>query len=91
MLSQQYYVLRSRGSGEYLVAHPTANASEGFLLLFSTDYEALSYVNIHSPGSPCTVEGFPITALRTTLVRWQLVGVGIVNDPLVPQIQFLQV
>jgi hypothetical protein len=91
MLSQQYYVLRSRGSGEYLVAHPTADASEGFLLLFPSDYEALSYVNTHSPGSSCTVESLATNALPMTLTRWQLVGIGIVNDPLVPHIQFLRV
>jgi hypothetical protein len=90
MLSQHYYVVRSQGTGEYLVARPTADTTASFLLLFTSDYDALSYVNTHSAGSRCTVEGLPTTVLRTTLERWQLVGVGVVDDPLIPQIQFFQ-
>jgi hypothetical protein len=90
MLSQFYYVVRSPASGEYLVAHPSANAAEGFLLLFSADYDALSYINTHGSGVGCVVEQMPATALPSTLKRWQLEGLGLVQDPLVPRIQFLR-
>lgn len=93
MLSQQYYVVRSQVSGDYLVARPSADASRAFLLLFTSDHEALSYINAHNSGqsSHCRVESIATTSLKATLGRWQLVGVGIVEDPLVPQIQFFQV
>ncbi len=91
MLSQFYYVVRSETSGEYLVAHPSADAADGFLLLFSADYDALSYVNTHGSGSTgCAVEMIAATTLPATLNRWQLKGFGIVQDPLVPSIQFLR-
>jgi hypothetical protein len=91
MLSQFYYVVRSPASGEFLVAHPSVDAAEGFLLLFSADYDALSYINTHGSGVGCVVEQIPTTALSPTLKRWQLQGVGLVQDPLVPRIQFLRI
>jgi hypothetical protein len=90
MLSQFYYVVRSQTSGEYLVAHPSEDSADGFLLLFSADYEALSYVNTHGSSAGCTVEMMPSTALPATLERWQLKGLGIVQDPLIPRVQFLR-
>lgn len=90
MLSQFYYVVRSQTSGEYLVAHPAADAADGFLLLFSADYDALSYINTHGSGAGCAVEMMSATALPATLRRWQLQGFGLVQDPLIPRVQFLR-
>jgi hypothetical protein len=91
MLSQFYYVVRSQTSGEYLVAHPAADAADGFLLLFAADYDALSYINAHGSGRGCAVEMMSSTALPATLKRWELQGVGIVQDPLTPQVQFMRI
>jgi hypothetical protein len=93
MLSQTYYVVRSQTSGQYLVAHPAEDPSVGFLLVFSNDYDALSYVNTHAHSSrgDGRVETIAATSLRPTLDRWQLTGIGIVSDPLIPQVEFFQV
>jgi hypothetical protein len=91
MLSQFYYVVRSQTSGEYLVAHPVADTADGFLLLFAADYDALSYVNAHGSGRGSAVEMMAATALPATLKRWELQGVGIVQDPLIPRVQFLRI
>jgi hypothetical protein len=93
MFSQTYYVVRSQGTGQYLVARPAQDNADGFLLLFSSDYDALSYLNTHAPGNQGMgkVEGIPSTSIRSTLDRWQLCGVGIVEDPLIPQIQFFRI
>jgi hypothetical protein len=87
-MSQFYYVVRSQTSGEYLVAHPSPDTADGFLLLFSADYDALSYINAHGRGAPCAVEMLPATALPTTLKRWELQGIAIVQDPLIPRVEF---
>jgi hypothetical protein len=92
MLSQTYFVVRSQTSGQYLVAHPSEDPSIGFLLVFSTDYDALSYVNTHAHSSrgDGRVETIASTSLRPTLDRWQLAGIGMVSDPLIPQIEFFR-
>jgi hypothetical protein len=91
MLSQFYYVVRSQASGEYLVAHPAASAADGFLLLFAADYDALSYINAHGSGKGGAVEMMSASVLPATLKRWELKGVGIVQDPLIPQVQFMRI
>ncbi|MCG9891715.1 MAG: hypothetical protein MH252_11640 [Thermosynechococcaceae cyanobacterium MS004] len=93
MLSQTYYVVRSQTSGEYLVAHPSEDRALAFLLVFSQDYDALSYLNAHAPSSrgDGRVETLSGTALRPTLDRWQLTGIGIVSDPLIPQVEFFRI
>jgi hypothetical protein len=93
MLSQSYFVVRSQTSGQYLVAHPSEDPSIGFLLVFSHDYDALSYINTHAQSSrgDGRVETIAVTSLRPTLDRWQLKGIGVVSDPLVPQVEFFQI
>jgi hypothetical protein len=93
VLSQTYFVVRSQTSGEYLVAHPSQDSAAGFLLVFTTDYDALSYLNAHAPSSKGDgrVESIASTVLRSTLARWQLTGIGVVSDPLVPQVEFFRV
>ncbi|MGQ4646820.1 hypothetical protein [Lyngbya aestuarii] len=94
MFSQIYYLIRSRADGQYLVAKPNSNAEtvgESYLLMFRERFEALSYLNTHASGvaDRFTVESVPGTQLKHLLQRWGFAGIGVVQDPLVPQIEFL--
>ena len=94
MLSQTYYLLRSKADGQYLVAHlePKAGkAKPSYLLMFNEHYEALSYVNQHAAdlSDRFSVESIASPQVRSILDRWGFQGVGIVKDPLVPRIEFL--
>lgn len=93
MFSQVYYVLRSRADGRYLTAHPQGSsrtAESGFLLMFSEDFEALSYLNAHGAdvANRFSIESVPGSQLKNLLKRWGFAGVGIVRDPLLPSIEF---
>ncbi|MBD2311817.1 hypothetical protein H6G20_09120 [Desertifilum sp. FACHB-1129] len=85
-----YYLLRSRLDGNYLVAHLQPSDS-GYLLLFREDFEALSYVNAHAGevAHKFAVESIPNSQLSPLMKRWGFHGVGIVQDPLVPRVEFL--
>jgi hypothetical protein len=94
MLSQVYYVIRSRVDGNYL----TANFSQGssatkasYLLMFREHFEALSYLNTHASDlrDRFAVESVPGTQITGLMKRWGFAGVGIVQDPLIPQVEFL--
>ncbi|MBE9078563.1 hypothetical protein IQ241_14880 [Romeria aff. gracilis LEGE 07310] len=107
MLSPSYYLLRSRASGQYLAAHPEQKSetvpessrppepspATGFLLLFSTDYDALSYLNHHATevANQFGVEAIARSQLKSLINRWSFTGVSIVTDPLVPLVDFLEV
>ncbi|MEO0490295.1 MAG: hypothetical protein AAF215_29560 [Cyanobacteria bacterium P01_A01_bin.123] len=96
MLSQTYYLLRSQVDGQYLVARPRIGetpSSGGFLMLFAADYDALSYVNAHGAevASQFKVETLAGTQLKPLLDRWGFEGIGLVKDPLVPQVEFMRV
>lgn len=99
-----YYVLRSQQDGRYLTARLESTATEApaqentsppqfvsFLLLFQEHFEALSYLSAHAPDlrDRFGVEGISSRQLRSLLDRWGFAGVGIVRDPLVPQVEFL--
>lgn len=97
MVSQLYYLLRSRLDGSYLAAHPQGASpsrdnqpAAGFLLVFTADYDALSYLNAHAPdlGDKFAVETVTPTTLKPLLQRWGFQGLGMVQDPRVPQIEF---
>jgi hypothetical protein len=95
MFSQIYYLILSRSDGRYLVAKPNASASEpgdSYLLMFREHFDALSYLNAHGAGvaDRFAVESVSGTQLKGLLKRWGFTGVGIVQDPLVPQIEFLE-
>ena len=87
----QYYTLRSQVNGNYLVAHPDPEAA--YLLVFQEHFEALSYLNTHGREvrDRFTVEVLPSTQLQGVLQRWQMQGIGLVQDPLIPKIEFLRV
>ncbi|WNZ24255.1 hypothetical protein HJG54_16250 [Leptolyngbya sp. NK1-12] len=97
MLSETFYLIRSKIDGQYLVARPRATdpgklPDPGFLLMFREYADALSYLNTHGSGvaDRFAVETIPGTQLKSLLKRWGFTGVGVVQDPLLPQIQFLQ-
>ncbi|HLO88485.1 MAG TPA: hypothetical protein VK203_26245 [Nostocaceae cyanobacterium] len=91
MLSEVYYLVRSKTDGRYLTARPDGEAS-GYLLLFRENFDALSYLNTHAGdlASRLTVESISGSQIGGLLKRWGFLGVGIVNDPLLPKIEFLQ-
>ena len=94
MLSQIYYIARSKADGSYLVARVNRDVTEknvGYLLLFNEYFETLSYLNTHAAGvaDQFAIESIPGTQLGALLKRWNFIGVGIVRDPLLPKIEFL--
>ena len=99
MFSQSYYLIRSRADGSYLVAHPHADEtaktaqrpSPSFLLLFREHFDALSYLNTHASGvaDRFMVEPIAGTQIDNVLKRWSFTGIGVVQDPLIPNIEFL--
>lgn len=94
MYSQIYYLIRSRADGRYVTAHPDESAKPGdlgYLLMFREQFEALSYLNAHGAGvaDRFAVESIPGSQLKNLLQRWGFTGVGMVQDPLLPSIQFM--
>ncbi|MBW4659839.1 MAG: hypothetical protein KME15_14280 [Drouetiella hepatica Uher 2000/2452] len=95
MLSQIFYLVRSRADGQYLVARTQPNAdappNPGYLLMFKEHADALSYLNTHGGevAHRFSVESLPGTQLKALIKRWGFIGVGMVQDPLIPQIEFL--
>ena len=92
MNSALYYVLRSQANSNYLTAYPNPDAA--YLLVFQEQFDALSYLNAHGSdvAQHFQVETLPTTQqLRGVLNRWELSGIGLVQDPLLPRIEFLQV
>ncbi len=96
MLPQLYYIVRSKVDGKYLVAQINKaenEASVSYLLVFSENFEARSYLNTH--GSDVSdrfiVESTSETQLKTILGRWDFQGIGLVKDPLIPRIEFMSV
>jgi hypothetical protein len=96
MLSQIFYLVRSKADGQYLVARTRSTPSEqpdpGYLLMFKEHSDALSYLNTHGSGvaDRFAVESIPSTQLSNLLKRWGFTGIGVVQDPLLPRIEFLQ-
>ncbi len=97
-----YYILRSKLDGKYLtarLAEPQQEEKElkqsesNYLLLFKEDFEALTYVNTHARdlSSRLGVELLSSSQIKGLLERWGYQGIGIVEDPLIPQIKFLSV
>lgn len=91
MLSQVHYLIRSRADGQYLAAKP--DGEKGYLLTFREDFDARTYLNTH--GSTLAdrfgVESVSGTQLKGVLQRWGYAGVALVEDPLLPRVQFLSV
>ncbi|MGF1523950.1 MAG: hypothetical protein ACFBSF_16655 [Leptolyngbyaceae cyanobacterium] len=94
MYSQVYYLLRSKQDGRHLAARPDGEKAPDrtFLLVFSADHEALSYVSTHAPEvrDRFSVESIPAYQIKSLLNRWGFTGIGIVSDPFTPVVEFLQ-
>lgn len=91
MQATLYYTLRSRADGNYLTAHPDPDSPHKYLLVFAEHYEALSYLNTHGPAvvQHFMVESVGKSQIRGILDRWQYQGIGVVQDPLLPRIEFM--
>ncbi|WAL62205.1 hypothetical protein [Thermocoleostomius sinensis] len=99
MFSEIFYVIRSRRDGQYIMARPMqATDSDGqpapiptYLLLFKEHFDALTYLNTHSPelADQFTVESMASNQLGSVLQRWDFTGIGVVQDPLLPQIDIM--
>lgn len=102
MFAQVYYLVRSKADGQYLVARfkpesatpddaPTHESIQSFLLVFREHFDALSYLNTHGQdlADRFGVESIPGSQLDPLLRRWGFQGVGIVQDPLMPKVEFL--
>ncbi|MEG4866363.1 MULTISPECIES: hypothetical protein [unclassified Microcoleus] len=91
MLSQVFYLLRSRADGKYISACPNPDSAVSYLLMFREDYDALSYLNTHAAdvADRFGVESISGSQVKKLLERWSFKGVGIVQDPLLPNIEFL--
>lgn len=97
MFSQIYYLARSKADGRYLAAYPHADPdanptqNKSYLLMFREHYDALSYLNTHARdvADRFGIESISGSQLETLLKRWDFNGVGIVQDPLLPKVEFL--
>jgi hypothetical protein len=88
------YLIRSKVDGKYLVARLQEDLDQPemtYLLLFKEDYDALSYLNTHGKDlrDRLTVESASASQLKGLIQRWGYRGIALVEDPLVPTIQFL--
>lgn len=93
MYTQVYYLLRSKADGQYIAARPNPDSVQAFLLLFSEDFEALSYLNKHAGdvADRFSVESIPGSQLKGILQRWGFSGIGVVQDSTGPKIEFMEV
>lgn len=94
MLSSLHYLIRSKQDGQYLVARANEGNIEKktrYLLIFTEQYDALSYLNTHAKelSDRFAVESICGTQLKDILKRWGFDGVGLVRDPLLPAIDFM--
>jgi hypothetical protein len=98
MFSQVFYLIRSKTDGQYLVARPRvatpsdAATDPGFLLMFKEHFDALSYLNTHGAdvADRFAVESISGSQISNLLKRWGFTGIGVVEDPLLPRIEFLK-
>jgi hypothetical protein len=97
MFAEIFYLLRSKVDGQYLVARPRAERADqkpdpGFLLMFKEYADALSYLNTHGSGvaDRFAVESIPGSQLKALMNRWGFTGLGMVQDPLLPTVDFLR-
>lgn len=88
---QMYYLIRSKVDGKYLTARPDPDYASSYLLLFQENFDALSYLNKYAGDlkDKLGVEGINQSQIQAVLQRWGFSGIGMVNDPLVPSIEFL--
>lgn len=88
---EMYYLIRSKVDGKYLTARPNPDTASSYLLLFPENFDALSYLNKYAGDlkDKLGVEGVEKSQIKAVLQRWGFSGIGMVNDPLIPSIDFL--
>ena len=93
MLSEVYYILRSKADGRYVTSHPEPDSPLAYLLLFSENFDALSYLNKHATDvkDRFAVESVTGYQIKPILQRWRFTGIAMVKEPLLPQIEFIQI
>lgn len=90
---QQWYVVRSRTDGQYLVARLKGEEGQPpkpHLIVFGEHADALTYLNRHAPdlASQFAVESLTQPQLPGLLQRWSYDGVAIVEDAWLPRLKF---
>jgi hypothetical protein len=62
-----------------------------YLLVFKEDYDALSYLNTHAADlrDRFGVESVSNSQLKGMIQRWGFKGLGMVQDPLEPRVEFV--
>ena len=93
MLTQSYYLLQAKADGRYMTANPSPGQPQRYLLLFYEHSEALSYLNQHAAdlANQFTVDSMTGSQIQPILKRWGFGGIALINDPLIPQIEFMTV
>jgi hypothetical protein len=83
-----YYLLRTRADGSYLTAQP--RSGQRYLLLFREAADALSYLNTHAAElrEHFAVEAITRNQVGPILQRWSFQGFAVVEDPLLPKVEF---
>lgn len=95
MFAQTYYLVRSKADGQYLVAHlqqaSPDGVDSGYLLMFREHFEALTYLNTHGRdiADQFAVESIPGNQVESLMKRWNFNGIGMVQDPILPKVEFL--
>ncbi len=94
MFSDSRYLIRSRQDGQYLVARIKVTNQEKlnqYVLIFKENYDALSYLNTHAKNlaDRFSVETVNESQIKSVIQRWGFNGIGLVNDPIEPSIEFL--
>jgi hypothetical protein len=97
-MASVWYLMRSKRDGQYLAAYPdlpvgqARSPEHGYLLIFREHADALSYMGRHAKDmqGDVGVESVMANQLKATLNRWNFKGVGVVEDPWLPRIQFGQ-
>jgi hypothetical protein len=91
MLSTVYYLVRSKVDGKYLAANPKPDSTERYILIFRENFDALGYLNKYAGElkEKLAVESITLTQLKGVMQRWGYTGVGLVEDPLLPKVEFL--
>jgi hypothetical protein len=87
---QNYYLIRSKIDGKYLVANVN---NSSYLLVYKEHFEALTYLNTHGGmkiAESLAIESINTNQLKGVLQRWGFTGIGIVEDPLLPTINFMK-
>lgn len=88
MAFQTYYLIRSQNDGQYITGRLGV---EKYVLVFQQDFEAHSYLNTHAPdlAHQFAVETLVNSQLNALLNRWGYRGIGLVQDPLIPRVEFM--